>query len=175
MAKEDFYKATVAGDTYVASMSGEGPYFERLRKNGLHEGVALGNVAVLAKVTHDRDRRTLDEPTWAVCKYNSRQPKMVLRGYSDDQVAELSKAFGLVTAHNGQPPIQAFAASPAWPALKAWVAKHPRIAASHEDCDSYMPGWHEWAVEENAAAKAGASMSGQVAESGHEEPSAPRM
>lgn len=134
--RNTFHSAVIGGRTFEAVMSADGPYVklvdEHIRYFG--KGVALGNVIFIAPD---------DQGDYAVFKYDTRQHRFSLTGFSDEEVAQFSAEFGIRIGRFGQ--CLDFLDSPAGKSLASWVQAHPRIAKGFAECDSYVPNWFELA------------------------------
>lgn len=137
MAKNDYFSKTIGGRTFIAAMSDDGPYIRVDDRVG--EGdVVLGVHTSIWPVDDEED-------SFAICKYTGGQPRIMLPGFSDEDIRAVAAAFGI------ESPVLDIEADPfeceAFTALREWVEKHPRIAKSYESCDTYLRGWYRHATE----------------------------
>lgn len=144
-----FHQATIAGLMFDGIISADGPYVSS-RTGG---GVALG-VSGLRQFEPDMPLSRHQPPcAWWVVKYTN-EARIGLPGFGQAAIQHLSDEFGLVIlterdlAPAGRIRQEYFFTSPAWDAVRQWVARHPRIARAHASYDPYLPGWHGRAVAE---------------------------
>ena len=150
-----FHRVIIAGLVFEGSISADGPYVS-CRTGG---GVALG-VSGLRQFKPDAVQARHALPFgWYVVKYHD-EARIKLPGFDQAAVRRLSDEFGLVVLTDRHPDFADrtrhtyFFTSPAWDALRQWVAQHPRIAKAQADCDAYLPRWYERAVNEAKALQA---------------------
>ena len=137
-----FHQADIAGLTFDGIISADGPYVSC--RTG---GVALG-VSGLRQFEPDVPSSRHQPPCgWWVVKYTG-EARIGLPGFSKAAIQRLSDEFGLVILTKRDLAPAGRITSPAWDALRQWVARHPRIAKTHASCDPYLPGWHGRAVAE---------------------------
>jgi hypothetical protein len=85
------------------------------------------------------------------------EERIFLPDFSHATIERLSDEFGLVIlAENTVDPTDRirrdyFFTSPAWEALRQWVAAHPRLARTYAPYDPYLPRWYERAIFEAGA------------------------
>ena len=150
-----FHQAMIAGLTFDGIISADGPYVS-CQEGG---GVALG-VSGLRQFKPDM-AHSCHEPRfgWWVVKYLD-EARIGLPGFDQAAIRRLSDEFGLVilTERNLAPADRIrqdyFFTSPAWDAVRHWVAQHPRLAKAQADCDLYLPGWLGRALAEAKALRA---------------------
>ena len=155
MRNRMFHQASIAGLTFDSIVSADGPYVS-CRAGG---GVALG-VSGLRQFQPPADTVRHAMPFgWWVVKYHD-EPRIPLPGFDQAAIRRLSDEFGLVilTERDLAPADRirqdySFT-SPAFDALRRWVARHPRLAKAQAGCDPYLPGWHDRAITETQALSA---------------------
>ena len=114
-------------------------------------GVALGPAGLRYFQPERGTRRTLPLGWWVV-KY-SNEERIFLPGFDRAAVRSLSNEFGLpVLEEPDFGPFddvrrEYFFTSPAWDALRHWVARHPRLAKAHAARDPYLRGWYALTVD----------------------------
>lgn len=150
-----FHQATIAGLAFDGIISADGPYVSCQAAGG----VALG-VSGLRQFKPDMlFSRHEDRFGWWVVKYTD-EARIALPGFDQAAIRRLSDEFGLVIlterdlAPAGRVRQDYFFTSPAWDAVRHWVAQHPRIAKAQAHCDAYLPRWHSRAVAEAKAMRA---------------------
>jgi len=156
MRIRNFHQATIAGITFEALISADGPYIS----SSTVGGVALG-VSALRHFQPDESCAGRGPPPagWWVVKYYG-EARIFLPDFDLAAIRKLSDEFGLVLLVDGQTdPTDRirrhyFFTSPAWEGLRQWVMKHPRIAKAQAECDTYLPGWYRRARIEAAALSA---------------------
>lgn len=150
-----FHQATIAGLTFDGIISADGPYVS-CQTGG---GVALGVSGLRQfKPGVPRSRHELRFGWWVV-KYID-EARISLPGFDQAAIRRLSDEFGLVILTERDPaPADRirqdyFFTSPAWDAMRQWVARHPRVAKARAGCDPYLPRWYDRAVAEARAMRA---------------------
>jgi hypothetical protein len=151
MRNRMFHQVRIGGMTFEGVIATDGPYLST--EAG---GVALGvsGLRQFQPSTHTV-RHTLPRGWWVV-KYADEE-RIFLPKFSDASVQRLSQEFALPILADGlYEPLgyerrDWFLLSPAGDALCRWVTKHPRIAKTVSGCQSYLPGWYDWAVVQNGA------------------------
>lgn len=146
-----FYGAQVGGLEFQALVSADGPYI----KCGL-DGVAL--VVSTIRYFTPNTGRFGGVAGWYVVKYRD-QARIHLPHFDKKAVETMCLEFGLChhdKALHIEPanPQTAFYASQAWQGLVRWVKAHPRLAKRFGQYDSYLPGWYELALKQNAVGQA---------------------
>jgi hypothetical protein len=151
MRNRIFHQVSIAGMTFEGIIAGDGPYLS-CRMDG---GVALGPAGLRYFQPERGTRRTLPLGWWVV-KY-SNEERIFLPGFDRAAVRSLSNEFGLpVLEEPDFGPFddvrrEYFFTSPAWDALRHWVARHPRLAKAHAARDPYLRGWYDRAIVEAKA------------------------
>ncbi len=155
MRNRVFHQATIAGLTFEGVMTASGPSVA-CQAGG---GVALGVSGLRQFQPETAPHRGEPRFGWWVVKYRD-EARIGLPGFGPAHIRRLSDEFGLVILTERDPcPADRtrqhyFFTSPAWDALRQWVAKHPRIAKAHAEYDPYLPSWHERAMAEAAVLRA---------------------
>ena len=153
MRNRVFHRCSIGGIAFEGIVSADGPCLSS--DTG---GVALG-VSGLRQFQPTRSLRHRPAFGWWVVKYRDEE-RVALAGFDHCAVRDLSDEFGLVILTERDPYVadhvrqDYFFTSPAWDALRRWVARHPRIAKAHAACDPYLPGWHDRARMEAQALSA---------------------
>lgn len=146
MSDRVFHRAEIGGLAFQAEVTADGPFLTVFERGGGGDGSALGVSDLMHFDPQEWGRR--EGLGWYVVKYGE-QPNIFLPGFGDAEVKRMREEFGMVTTgdlrSNSE---ECFFRSAAWKGLVAWVAGHPRLAASHASDGSYLPGWYERALEE---------------------------
>ena len=138
--------------TFEGILSTDGPYLSC----GMHGGVALGPAGLRYFQPVSRGVRRTPPLGWWVVKYRDEE-RIFLPSFDAAAIRELSNEFGVPTL--AEPHLgfsdhvrrEYFFTSPAWDALRRWVAKHPRIARTFAACDPYLPHRYNRAIAEARA------------------------
>ena len=89
------------------------------------------------------------QPTWCIVKYEHERCIELPWDTTFDEARELGQLLGIVMWRPMLHPsvrAEAFYVSPAFDALRTWVAEHPKDAAElakHEESRHYLPDWYE--------------------------------
>jgi len=150
MRSRVFHQRSIGGMAFEGIVSADGPCLS------CHTGgVALG-VSGLRQFQPPGSWRHRPAFGWWVIKYRD-EKRIALAGFDHRAIHELSDEFGLVILTEDAPYAadrvrqDYFFTSPAWDALRRWVARHPRIAKAHAACDPDLPGWYDRARTEAQA------------------------
>jgi hypothetical protein len=153
MRNRTFHQARIAGMLFEGILAADGPYLSCQTAGG----VALGVSGLRHFQPPPDGRRRLAPEGWWVVKYREEE-RIFLPGFSLANIRRLSDEFGLVVLAESNAPEPThrlrqdyFFTSPAWEALRHWVARHPRLAKTHATCDAYLGGWYGRAIVEAAA------------------------
>ncbi|AZG11957.1 hypothetical protein [Cupriavidus pauculus] len=143
-----FHRANFGGLLCKGFVTSDGPYITC--GDGWMDSTPLG-VSMLRKFQpHPKNGRPQKEGWWLV-KYSS-EARVDLTRFSETQIQQLSKEFGIVVAGEAEygDDEERFFSSPAWSALQDWARSHPELAKDLAEGASYLPGWYQRAKRKAA-------------------------
>ncbi|MGH6859756.1 MAG: hypothetical protein ACRECY_05830 [Phyllobacterium sp.] len=114
--RHEFYRAEICGRVFTGIVRADGPCLRLLENRACDHCAPLGNALELA--------RPAGWHAYAICLNG--QPSIALAQFSDEDIEDLSRQFGIPVA--GRLWAFSFTGSPAWRALKRWAGQHPEIA-----------------------------------------------
>jgi hypothetical protein len=129
-----FFEADLRGEIFQCLIGPSGPMVI-----GDGGGVCLGVCAI----------RNLGESSWCIVKYEHERCIDLPWATTFDEARDLGDLLGVVMWRPMLHPsvrAEAFYASPAFDALRTWVAEHSKVAAElakHEASRHYLPDWYE--------------------------------
>jgi hypothetical protein len=138
-----FFEADLRGEVFQCLIGPSGPMVI-----GDGGGVCLGVCAL----------RNLADLQWCIVKYEHERCIELPWATSFDEARELGELLGIVMWRPMLHPsvrAEAFYASPAFAALRTWVAEHSQLAAEiaeHETSRHYLPDWYERVLSGASAA-----------------------
>ena len=149
-----FFEADLRGEIFQCLIGLSGPMVI-----GDGGGVCLG-VCAIRNLAHLDWRRhgqlevpdEVGQPTWCIVKYEHERCIELPWSTTFDQARDLAQLLGIVMWRPMLHPsvrAEAFYVSPAFRALRRWVAEHPKPAArfaKHEASHHYLPDWYERAL-----------------------------
>jgi hypothetical protein len=146
-----FFEADLRGEVFQCLIGSSGPMVI-----GDGGGVCLG-VCAMRNLGDLQWRRhgqleiadEVGQPTWCIVKYEHERCIELPWATTFDEARELGRLLGIVMWRPMLHPsvrAEAFYVSPAFDALRAWVAEHSNVAANlakHEASRHYLPDWYE--------------------------------
>jgi hypothetical protein len=146
-----FFEADLRGEIFQCLIGPSGPMII-----GDGGGVCLGVCAIrnLGDLQWRRHGQIeiadeVGQATWCIVKYEHERCIELPWGTTFDEARELGQLLGIVMWRPMLHPsvrAEAFYVSPAFDALRRWVAEHPEDAAKlaqHEASHHYLPDWYE--------------------------------
>jgi hypothetical protein len=162
-----FFEADLRGSPFQCVIGQSGPMVI-----GDGGGVCLGVCAMRNLGDMDWTKRgahqiteEVGQPTWCIVKYEHERCIELPWGTTYDEAHELAELLGIVMWRPLVHPsvrAEAFYASRAFEALRAWVVEHPVAAskyARHPASHDYLPDWYERALARTLASPASSGRS----------------